>query len=66
MQITQTDPVIAEVWTVRDEHAARFGYDIAEIFRDIRATQVASGSEYVRYPPRIPSEYGSGMANQTI
>ena len=52
MQTTQTDPIIAEVWTVRDEHAARFGYDVAEIFRDIRAMQDASGAEYVRHPAR--------------
>ena len=52
MQTTQTDSIIAEVWTVRDEHAARFDYDVAEIFRDIRAMQDASGSEYVRYPAR--------------
>lgn len=52
MRTTQTDPIIAEGWTVRDEHAARFDYDVAEIFRDIRAMQDASGYEYVRYPAR--------------
>ena len=52
MRTTQTDPIIAEVRAARDEHAARFGYDVAEIFRDIRAMQDASGSEYIRYPAR--------------
>ena len=52
VQTTQTDPIIAEVWNVRDEHAARFDYDVAEIFRDIRAMQDASGFEYVRCPVR--------------
>ena len=52
MQTTQTDPIIAEVRAVRDEHAARFGYDVEAIFRDIRAMQEASGGEYVRYPAR--------------
>lgn len=46
------DPIIAEVRAARDAHAARFGYDVAEIFRDIRAMQEASGSEYVRHPAR--------------
>lgn len=52
MPIAQSDPVIAEVRAVRDEHAARFGYDMARIFKDIRAMQIASGAEYVRYPAR--------------
>ena len=50
MQTKQYDQIIAEVRTVRDEHVARFGYDVAEIFRDIRAMQEASGAEYVRLP----------------
>ena len=48
----QTDPIIDELRAVRDEHAARCGYDVDEIFRDIRAQQRASGREYVRLPPR--------------
>lgn len=52
MQSKQTDPIITEVWAVRDWHAARFDYDVEAIFRDIRAKQKASGRKYVRYPPR--------------
>jgi hypothetical protein len=52
MQRMQTDPIIYELRAVRDEHAARCGYDAEEIFRDIRAKQQASGREYVRLPPR--------------
>ena len=48
----QTDPIIDELRAVRDEHAARFSYDVEAIFRDIRAQQEASGREYVRLPPR--------------
>ena len=55
MQSTQTDPIIAEVRAVRDQHAARFDYDLEAIFRDIRARQKASGREYVRYPARRAS-----------
>ena len=47
-----TDPIIAEVRAVRDEHAARFGYDVKAIFRDIRSMQKASGRVFVRYPAR--------------
>ena len=52
MRRTQTDPIIDELRAVRDEHAARCGYDVEEIFRDIRARQEASGREYVRLPAR--------------
>ncbi|MDE0524136.1 MAG: hypothetical protein OXH79_19480 [Boseongicola sp.] len=48
---TQTiDPIIAEVRAVRDAHAARFAYDVAAIFRDIREMQKASGRNCVRHP----------------
>ena len=52
MQTTEADPVIAELRAVRDRHAARFDYDLAAIFRDIRAMQETSSREYVRYPAR--------------
>ena len=52
MQTTQTDPIISAVWRARDEHAARFDYDVEKIFRDIRARQESSDGEYVRYPAR--------------
>ena len=52
MRTTKTDPIIAEVRAVRDEHPARFDYDIDAIFRDIRAAQEMSGREYVQFPAR--------------
>ena len=52
MKTPQSDPVIAEVRAVREQHAARFDYDVRAIFRDIRARQEASGHKYVRYPSR--------------
>ena len=50
MKTTPTDPIIAEVRAVREEYAARFGYDVHAILRDIRAKQDASGREYLSYP----------------
>lgn len=52
MQKKETDPIIAELWAVRDQHAARFDYDVAAIFRDIREMQETSGRDYVSYPAR--------------
>ena len=50
MKTPHPDPIIAEVQAVRDQHAARFDYDVKAIFRDIQARQEASGRKYVRYP----------------
>lgn len=44
--------IISEVRVVRDAHTARFGYDIAAIFRNIRTMRDASEREYVRFPAR--------------
>ncbi len=49
------DPVIEELWAVRDEYAASCGYDVHELFRRIRARQRTSGREYVRLSPRNTS-----------
>ena len=50
--MTAHDPLIREVREARERHAARFGHDLKEIFRDIRAQQQASGRTYVACPPR--------------
>ena len=55
MKTLQPDPIIAELRAVRDQHAARFGYDVKAIFRDIQARQEASGRKYVCYPARRTS-----------
>ncbi len=52
MKTTETDPVIAELHAVRDEHAARLDHDIGAIFEDIRATQKALARECLRLPAR--------------
>ena len=57
-----TDPIISEVRAVRDAHAARFGYDLAAIFRNIRAMQDQSGREYVCFAarPAVTSDTNHG------
>ena len=52
METKNADPVIAEVWAVRDAFAARAGYDVGEIFRRIREMQDGSAREYVEHPAR--------------
>ena len=50
--MTTNDPIVSEVRSARDKHAAQFGYNLKEIFRDIKAKQKASGRKYVQYPSR--------------
>lgn len=42
-----TDPIVDEVRRARDAHAARFGYDLDAIFRDIKEQERASGLRFV-------------------
>lgn len=49
------DPIVAEIRAIRDEYAARHGYDVTRIFADIKARQKESGRNYVQYPPRPAS-----------
>ena len=43
MQGPFVDPVVEEIRRIRDEHAARFDYDIAAIFEDMKREQKESG-----------------------
>jgi hypothetical protein len=46
------DPIVEQVRRVREQHAARFHYDLAAIFRDLKQLEKASGRKYVRRPPK--------------
>jgi hypothetical protein len=52
MKPPSNDPIIDEVRATREKHAAKFDYDLKEIFRDIKARQEVSGRKYVQYPAR--------------
>jgi len=41
------DPIVDEVRKVRDEHAARFNYDLRAIFSDIKQREKERGLEFV-------------------
>jgi hypothetical protein len=46
------DPIVEEVRRVRDEHAARFNYDLNAIYRDLKEHERTSGRRYVRFEPQ--------------
>ena len=43
------DPIVDEVRRIREEHAARFDYDLRAIFDDIRKNQKLSGRTFVSF-----------------
>ncbi len=62
--MTTNDPIVSEVRTARDKHAAQFGYDLKEIFQDIKKQQKASGRKYVQYPSRPAIAITIATSNQ--
>ena len=41
------DPIVDEVRRAREAHAARFGYDLEAIFRDIKAQEREAGHQFI-------------------
>ena len=62
--MTTNDPIVSEVRAVRDKHATQFGYNLKEIFRDIKKKQKASGRKYVQYPSRVAVVTTVTISNQ--
>lgn len=48
------DPIVEEVRRIREEHAARFNYDLRAIYEDLKAQEKASGRKVVSFPPKRP------------
>lgn len=46
------DPIVEEVRKVREEHAARFNYDLEAIYRDLKEQEIKSSRLFVFYSPR--------------
>lgn len=44
---TETDPILEEIYRLRDEHAKRFNYDLDAIVADIQARTKMSGRTFV-------------------
>lgn len=46
------DPIVEEVRRIREEHAARFGYDLKAIYDDLKETERQSGRKIVSLSPK--------------
>jgi hypothetical protein len=46
------DPIVKEIHKVREEHAAKFNYDIDAMFQDLQEKELQSGMKYVSFDPK--------------
>ena len=60
------DPILAELWAVRDRLAARFDYDLDAIFRHVKEEEARSGLRYEECPSRrlVPATGGVGESGE--
>jgi len=49
------DPIVEEVRKVREEHAARFQYDLEAIYRDLKEQDERDPRRIVSLPPKRPA-----------
>jgi len=54
--IMWNDPMVEEVRRIREEHAARFGYDLKAIYDDLKKREKQSSREIVTLPPKLLKE----------
>ncbi len=57
------DEIVDEVRTVRENHAAKFGYNLRAIYEDLKkseAVHIASGHPFLA-PPSTPSDPASAQ-----
>ena len=60
-----SDPIVAEIRSLRERRAARFGFDVAAIANDARARDAAGDRQIVRRPPRRPVSSASSDSQAT-
>ncbi len=46
------DPIVEAVRKARQEHAAKFGYDLKAIYDDLKATEKLGSRKVVSLPPK--------------
>ena len=60
-----TDMIVEETRKIREEHAAKFQFDLKAIFDDLKEQEQASDREVVSLSPKAPvhtAEVGTGSA----
>src|SRR5256885_2159699 len=55
------DSIVEEVRKIRDEHAARFDYDIDAVFEDLKKHEKKSGESVITLAPKRVVKHGKGF-----
>ncbi len=50
------DPIVEEVRRARQEHAAKFDYDLHRICLDLKDQELKSGEKYITLEPKRPTQ----------
>jgi hypothetical protein len=50
------DPIVEEIRKIREDHAARFNYDVNAIADDLKKRQDERGVSVVSFPPKRVSD----------
>ena len=50
-----TDTIVEETRKARDEYAARFNYDLAAMYEDLKKQEQLNPSRLVALPPKEPT-----------
>ncbi len=60
------DPIVEEVRKIRQQHAAKFNYDLDKIAKDLRIKQKKSGRKAISFPSKtsFQSESSSSSSEQ--
>ena len=48
------DPIVEEIRSARQKHAAKFKFDLKKIAEDLNEKQERSKRKVVSYPPKMP------------
>ena len=59
-----TDPIVEEVRQIKQKIAAECNYDLKELYRRLKADELASGRTFVSFPPRPAIENPSSDGTQ--
>lgn len=46
------DPIVAEVRQAREQHTARFNFDLEAIYQDLKEQEASGGRQVMAFPPR--------------
>lgn len=53
------DPIVEEIHRFREEHAARFNFDLDAMIKDLRESEQRSGRKAVSFAPQVEHKEGT-------